>query len=783
MPKQRIAILGGGLGAVTTAFELTNSSDWKDRYEITVYQLGWRLGGKGASGRSADPAKVIEEHGLHVFMGFYDNAFHMMKTAYEECAARKLTPRSPFTTLDDAFTAMNLIVLTEQVGKDFELWPMPWPPNNERPGNTTPLTGGGVKPFVVRLILLALDQVLGALPVAGPLRTLLLSAAQKLADTGILAGLVSGALRVASAVSRFSYRWLRLPGAAGAFLAGTRGALRIMGTQKPERANTHEGRLSTARAAGQGLYDRMMAGDDIAEQDLQALCSEAYDAIRLLIRAFQGLAGELDPNVRRGIVAADLALTIARGILDDRLLDGDFDRIDDQDLNDWLTKHGSLFRGRSVLTRAFYDAAFAYADGDPERPNFSAGRALYGIIRLVLTYRGSITWRMNAGMGETIFTPLFKVLEDRGVKFEFFHKITNLGLSADRKRVERIEIDVQAELKPECNGRYDPLVDVETAHGTLACWPDRPNYDQLVQGVEMQSPTLKNPDLESSWTDWRPTPATKRTLVLGADFDKVVLGIPVGALPLICGELIAQPGMSTTTPNFEALQKWRMMTTEIKSIRTQGLQLWLNRTLPEMGFSLPPRFTETPLLCAFVEPYDTWCDMTHLAPMENLQPPPKQIAYFCNAAPSDPRPAGFNDHEYPARQTAQARLAAEAFLNQHARTIWSDCMDNNAPTRFDRSAVIRDFLRLNIDPSELYVLNVKGSGKHRLSPASSGFENLYLAGDWTQCVIDLGCAEAAVISGKLAAAGIGHVAPQIFGLIGAKMEDREISASVSAAVP
>ncbi len=50
MRRKRIAILGGGVGAITAAFELTSQNDWQTRYEITLYQMGHRLGGKGASG-------------------------------------------------------------------------------------------------------------------------------------------------------------------------------------------------------------------------------------------------------------------------------------------------------------------------------------------------------------------------------------------------------------------------------------------------------------------------------------------------------------------------------------------------------------------------------------------------------------------------------------------------------------------------------------------------------------------------------------------------------------
>ena len=51
MTKKRVAVLGGGAAAMTTAYYLSRTPELRDEYEVTVYQLGWRLGGKGASGR------------------------------------------------------------------------------------------------------------------------------------------------------------------------------------------------------------------------------------------------------------------------------------------------------------------------------------------------------------------------------------------------------------------------------------------------------------------------------------------------------------------------------------------------------------------------------------------------------------------------------------------------------------------------------------------------------------------------------------------------------------
>jgi uncharacterized protein with NAD-binding domain and iron-sulfur cluster len=60
-------------------------------------------------------------------------------------------------------------------------------------------------------------------------------------------------------------------------------------------------------------------------------------------------------------------------------------------------------------------------------------------------------------------------------------------------------------------------------------------------------------------------------------------------------------------------------------------------------------------------------------------------------------------------------------------------------------------VRGNFQPSDRYVLSVPGSVKYRLDPGDTGFENLVVAGDWTRCVINAGCVEAATISGMLAA--------------------------------
>ena len=94
----RVAVIGGGCASIAAAFELSRP-EHRGRYEVTVYQLGWRLGGKGASGRGA--CGRIEEHGLHIWLGFYENAFRLMRECYRELDRNPET--CPIATWRDAF--------------------------------------------------------------------------------------------------------------------------------------------------------------------------------------------------------------------------------------------------------------------------------------------------------------------------------------------------------------------------------------------------------------------------------------------------------------------------------------------------------------------------------------------------------------------------------------------------------------------------------------------------------------------------------------------------------
>ena len=135
--KKKVAVLGGGLGSIVAAYELTATEELRQQYELTVYQLGWRIGGKGASGRNPDAFERIEEHGLHVWLGFYENAFRAMRACYEELGRE---PGSPLATMGDAFKPTYAVTLFEEYQNRWTPWSFVMPENDEVPGT------GGVLP-------------------------------------------------------------------------------------------------------------------------------------------------------------------------------------------------------------------------------------------------------------------------------------------------------------------------------------------------------------------------------------------------------------------------------------------------------------------------------------------------------------------------------------------------------------------------------------------------------------------------------------------------------------
>ena len=123
----------------------------------------------------------------------------------------------------------------------------------------------------------------------------------------------------------------------------------------------------------------------------------------------------------------------------------------------------------------------------------------------------------------------------------------------------------------------------------------------------------------------------------------MVLGIPVGALPDICGELM------------ERDERFRRGIESAVTVQTQAFQLWSHKTAAELGWD----HDENSVAGCYVEPLDTYCDMTHLIGRESWPQAggARTIGYFCGVIDEQ---AG----ETPA-QTAERAKRAESARRAH----------------------------------------------------------------------------------------------------------------------
>ena len=131
-PGGKVAILGGGMAGLSAAWRLSEPG-WRDRFDsITVYQRGWRLGGKGASSRG--PHGRIEEHGLHIWLGYYENAFGMLRECYAEIDRATTDPTAPIKTWDQALIPGDNLGLADRFGSDWLMWLGTFTRNDGVPG-------------------------------------------------------------------------------------------------------------------------------------------------------------------------------------------------------------------------------------------------------------------------------------------------------------------------------------------------------------------------------------------------------------------------------------------------------------------------------------------------------------------------------------------------------------------------------------------------------------------------------------------------------------------------
>jgi uncharacterized protein with NAD-binding domain and iron-sulfur cluster len=689
--RQRIVIVGAGVSGLATAFALTdptNNPGWKDRYSVDVYQMGWRVGGKCATGRDADNHDRIQEHGIHVFGNMYFNSLRMVKAVQEEVV---WDAHDKFRTMDTAFLPSVITLNTEWMNDQWHNYLGRFPLSDGVPWD------GPVWPDLQQLIQGSLSMV-----------------NQGLADA-------------------------------------------LEGRRKPDE-NPWE-RMTSAVTHWLGdlleelveeISERLVA----EEQDDDPKAAENDIVIRLMNKLVELMEGHVrrnphDVDLHMKFTQIDLVATALRGMLADDVIANGIDSIDDENYRDWLARHGmSDITLAAGLPQGFPNTALSYEYGDTTAiPTMSAAAWLTFFLRQV-GGTGAGAYFFAEGTGETVMKPLFRLLEQRGVTFHFFHKLTAVTPDPTEPLIRSLTFDVQATVR---GARYEPLRRLDD--GELV-WPDRPNFEQLVEGDALRAGRI---DLESWWTPW--PVVGRRVLEYGTDFHHVVLATPIATLPHTCKAVIAHPAAEAA---------WGPMVANVRTAATQAVQIWLDTTTEELGW-IPDRVVPTDRYVGgfFAQDLTSFCDFSDLVAQERwpIGNEPKGLIYFIGALADPEEIPPFTDHDYPHRADERVKWSTIQYLRTisgllphaahspiDARSFDFDLLSASHPERRGRgiNQFDQQYWRANIDPNERYTLTVKGTVKYRLHPWDSKMHNLVLAGDWTYNGFNIGSFEGAVMSGKLA---------------------------------
>ncbi|MEL7032202.1 MAG: FAD-dependent oxidoreductase [Pseudomonadota bacterium] len=478
--KTKIAILGGGISALATAYELKRL-DASDALDITIYQMGWRLGGKCASSRNDQPGMDFrnEEHGLHVLGGWYHNTFEMLRQVYMDWNKLPVTDAHPIGT---AFLPVNGAVLFDE--KRF-LWikygwrklAVRFPDPVGQPGIDIP-----------------------DLSIARMLRVLARWVQEILENA-------AGSLSLVRLGMRFMRHWFDISDVVKTL------ETEVIEQMTEEQLEDATNRVHICATSIASECESML--DDLSNADAQAW----YES-----------ETENNPSIADLVTAGLVGAFVIKGMLADRLITRGFDYINSEDATEWLRRHGAPnFVVKSPFVELGYHYAFSYIDGDPNRPDMAAGAALRGYMRMFFGQVGNFFYHFEGGMGDVIVKPFYDVLKAKGVKFEFFNQITRLDLNSENTQISRIQIRRQAKVKAGPDA-YDPLI--STPKG-LRTWPVSPLMDQLELGPGQ---TAFPDDFEDPFDLDENDPIEE--LVAGQDFDLAILAIPGTALKDICQPLI-----------------------------------------------------------------------------------------------------------------------------------------------------------------------------------------------------------------------------------------------------
>lgn len=724
--KKKIVVLGGGLSALSAVYYLTNQADWHQYYDITVYQMGWRLGGKLASGSDRAKNYRIEDTGVHFCMGFYENFFRMIRDCYVNLYKDPEFWRQHFLPEDN-------IVFMDYYRSQWKPWTLTPPAlrRDKDPGDGLPILNlwEELLEFLQRFNQHYIDVF-----------------AQKI-DAEIEAVLPDSWLRkiLLQIVAFFKNLLEQLS----------------KDLTTPEPKLTKEDPCALPDSFFVKEKNPQPSDDKISQ--IKTFIEHVDKFVKGIEEDIEKEAETITDEFRHAWLLLKFGLVMIRGIIEDDVLFKGFRQLDGLDFSAWLRQYGAddaLIA--SPLVRGLYEGVFAYEDGDLQKPNIAAGVALYTMLRQFLFHNGALIYRMNDSTGISVFTPLYRELLKRGVNFQFFKRVKKLNLSdnpATPNQVDSITIEHQVLLK---DGAYNPLMlGRDEHHIEYGFWPSLPIFGQI---EKVQADILETASHNANtWAEVNPEYYSSPSLVaepertfnlkMGTDYDLILLAIPVGALPEIT------PGFGQVNP------KWDAMTKNLKTVATQGMQLWFVPSLEEMGWSGSVR----PIVATYVDPWSAWGDMYQLLTQEEKEKGIKTVIHFAAVLkdlPRQPPPSKLTGADH-IRAAKYVHDEAIHWLEKYAQPLWPkatnpvnpQCVDWSklyvfhddweGPKRFDDQ-----YWGASIDPSIRYDQSLPNTLQYRMKQGESGFSNLVLSGTWTDNGLNVSLMESATMSGMMASSVI-----------------------------
>ncbi len=685
MSKKKVAVLGGGPAGLAAAFRLSEG----DRFDVTVYQLGWRCGGSCATGwHSAQ--HVIEHSGPHSLFGCFHESIGLLRQAYVELQRRG---DERFGTFEQQLVRRSTLVMKQWWQREWRDWVVRFPEVElGRQRQQAPLPAD----FVInQIVTRTLEFVQG-----GDLQSLLADPAA-FGGEQLRPALQQGVFRSAEQ------------------LAKVRDTITRRGSSDP-------------------LF--MEAG----AWSMRAM----RGALQVVLRSL----GKANLDAERAWILLDLGLTCCVGLLSDRALGADWvARLDGLDLRAWLLRHGlEKAHAESSPVRIWYQLMAAYEGGRPDRPSCAAGAALSSAMQILFNYEGAFSFQLKNEVGDSFIAPLVAALQHRGVRFAYFHRLWDL--IPDGRGVARVVLERQAEVRDGALA-YQPFVEQTELTGEGASspvarsvWPAVPRREALARVyVDEAHPELvaRERALDNFWC---PRCGPERVLEEGVDYDALVLAVTGATLRWYTRRLQrVRPAWRDLAENVGAVETQGLRFWFGSPPSESGCA-----TACEPGPVLTSGYL--PPFCSWVAASSalasqSWPEGVRPSFVAHLSGPLESSGDW--PAPEDFR-AG---NAYLVRQRERADEDASCWSSSSIAALWPGFAMRGDPNVLDLSHCARDpESRANAGPAQASLHVRPGTWRYRLrSDEPAGFDNLFTASDWAAGGFPCGSVEAAVASGLCAA--------------------------------